>query len=410
MLRQCAASATASRRLACEGSTGNAMTPEDRTGAAAVTLFRRGRGGLRGRLFLAHLLVIAAGMLTLLATTLVLAPTLFERLMSGMMGSSAGMGDMMGGMEQSVTAAFRAAMLQSLLLSVSAAAVTAVVVSLVVAGRIVGPIERLLAASRRIAAGQYAQRVPVEGRDELAALAEQFNQMATALEEAERRRVALLGDVAHELRTPLATIAGYTEGLLDGVVAPEAATFALLHDEADRLRRLVRDLQELSRAEAHQLPIQPRAVAPGALVERALAVLEPQFTDKQIGIERSFSADLPAVEADADRIVQVLINLLGNALRSTSTGGSVRIAVERGAHTVVFHIADSGVGIASEHLQHLFERFYRVDKARSRALGGSGIGLTIAKAVVEAHGGQIWVASAGAGQGATFSFSLPCAV
>lgn len=367
-------------------------------------------GGLRGRLFLAHLLVIAAGMLTLLAATLVLAPTLFERLMTGMMGSpTAEMGGMMGGMEQSVTVAFRAAMLQSLLLSASVAAVTAVVVSLVVAGRIVGPIERLLAASRRIAAGQYAQRVPVEGRDELAALAEQFNRMATALEVAEHRRVALIGDVAHELRTPLATIVGYTEGLLDGVVAPDAGTFALLHDEADRLRRLVRDLQELSRAEAHQLPIQPRAVAPGPLVEQALAVVEPQFADKQIRIERALAADLPAVDADADRIVQVLINLLGNALRSTPSGGSVRIAAERGEQTVVFQIADSGVGIAAEHLPHLFERFYRVDKARSRALGGSGIGLTIAKAVVEAHGGQIWAASPGVGQGATFSFSLPVA-
>lgn len=387
------------------------MKAEDKHGATSLTLPRRGRGGLRSRLFLAHLLVIGAGMLTLLLTTVVLAPTLFERLMTGMMGSStAGMGGMMGGMELSVSTAFRAAMLQSMVLSVSAAAVTAVVVSLVVAGRIVGPIERLLAASRRIAAGQYTQRVLVEGRDELAALAEQFNQMASALEGAERRRVALLGDVAHELRTPLATIAGYTEGLLDGVVAPEAATFALLHDEADRLRRLVRDLQELSRAEAHQLPIQPRAVTPGALVERALAVLEPQFTDKQIHIERSFSADLPAVEADADRIVQVLINLLGNALRSTPSGGSVGIIIERREHTVVFHIADSGVGISSEHLPHVFERFFRVDKARSRALGGSGIGLTIAKAVVEAHGGQIWAASAGAGQGATFSFSLPGAV
>lgn len=375
-----------------------------------MSTFRRTRGGLRSRLFLAHLLVIAAGMLTLLATTLVLAPSLFERLMTGMMGASpAGMGGMMGGLEQSVTAAFRGAMLQSLLLSTSVAAVTAVIVSLVVAGRIVGPIERLLAASRRIAAGQYAQRVPVEGRDELAALAEQFNRMATALEEAERRRVALIGDVAHELRTPLATIAGYTEGLLDGVVAPDAGTFALLHDEADRLRRLVRDLQELSRAEAHQLPIQPRAVAPGPLVEQALAVVEPQFADKQIRIERVLSVDLPEVEADADRIVQVLINLLGNALRSTPSGGAVRIAVERGEQTVVFHVADSGMGISSEHLPHLFERFYRVDKARSRALGGSGIGLTIAKAVVEAHGGQIWAGSPGAGQGATFSFSLPVA-
>jgi len=369
------------------------------------------RGGLRGKLFLAHLLVIAVGMVTLFVVTLNIAPTLFDRLMGGMMGPGASsMGGMMAGMAETTTQAFRAAMLQALLLSAGAAMLAAVVVSLFVSTRIVTPIQRLLAASRRIASGHYAERVPATETDELGALAAQFNTMAAELEAAERRRVALIGDVAHELRTPLATIEGYTEGLLDGVVAPGAETWALLHDEAARLRRLVQELQELSRAEARQLPLQLRPCPPAELVDQAVRRIAPQFAEKGVMLTTDVPTDLPPVRADADRIIQVLINLLGNALRYTPAGGSVRVSVERQEDAVTFHVADTGIGIAPEHLPHLFERFYRVDKARSRALGGSGIGLTIGRAIVEAHDGQIWAASAGQVQGATFSFTLPIAL
>jgi signal transduction histidine kinase len=368
------------------------------------------RGGLRGKIFLAHLLVIAVGMLTLFVATLSIAPTLFDRLMGGMMGPDASAaGGMMTGMADTTTQAFRAAMLQALLLSAGAATLAAVVVSLFVSTRIVTPIQRLLAASGRIAGGHYAERVPAAEPDELGALATQFNTMAAALEAAERRRVALIGDVAHELRTPLATIEGYTEGLLDGVVAPDAETWALLHDEAGRLRRLVQELQELSRAEARQLPLQLRPCPPAELVEQAIRRIAPQFAEKGVTLTTDVPADLPAVRADADRIIQVLINLIGNALRSTPANGRVQVRAEHLQDAVTFHIADTGIGIAPEHLPHLFERFYRVDKARSRALGGSGIGLTISRAIVEAHDGQIWAASAGQGQGATFSFTLPIA-
>lgn len=371
---------------------------------------RRIAGGLRARLFLAHLLVIAVGMATLFVATLSIAPTLFERLMGGMMGPDvSSMGGMMGGMAETTAQAFRAAMLQALLLSAGAATLAAVVASLLVSTRIVLPIQRLLAASQRIASGHYAERVTTTDPDELGALAAQFNSMATELEAAERRRVALIGDVAHELRTPLATIEGYTEGLLDGVVAPDAEAWALLHDEAGRLRRLVQELQELSRAEAHQLPLQLRPCSPAALIEQAVRRIGAQFAEKGVTLAADVPADLPAVRADNDRIIQVLINLLGNALRSTPAGGAVQVRAEPQLDTVTFHVADSGIGIAPEHLPHLFERFYRVDKARSRALGGSGIGLTISRAIVEAHDGQIWAASAGPGQGATFSFSLPIA-
>ena len=367
------------------------------------------RGGLRVKIFLAHLLVIVVGMVTLLAATLSIAPMLFDRLMGGMMGSDASAGGMMTGMAETTTQAFRSAMLQALLLSAGAATLAAVGVSLFVSTRIVTPIQRLLAASGRIASGHYAERVPTSDPDELGALAAQFNTMATELEAAERRRVALIGDVAHELRTPLATIEGYTEGLLDGVVAPGAETWALLHDEAGRLRRLVQELQELSRAEARQLPLQLRACPPAELVDQAVRRIAPQFAEKGVTLSTDVPADLSPIRVDADRIIQVLINLLGNALRYTPPGGSVQVRAERQPDAVTFHIADTGIGIAPEHLPHLFERFYRVDKARSRALGGSGIGLTISRAIVEAHDGQIWAASPGQGQGATFSFSLPIA-
>lgn len=364
---------------------------------------------LRTRLLLSYLAVVGVGLLTLFLATLALGPTLFDRVMGGMMGPGSMMGGMMAGAQQSASQAFQMAMFQALVLSALAAGLAAVVVSLLVSSRIVTPIHRLLRASQRIAAGHYTERVPVSGQDELAALATQFNTMAEELETVERRRVALIGDVAHELRTPLATLEGYTEGLLDGVVQPTPTTWAILHDEVGRLKRLVQDLQELSRAEAHQLPVLTSPQIPSDLVRRAVDRLMPQFGEKRIDLIVHVPPTLPQVQADPDRITQVLINLLGNALRYTPEGGTITVTAERGGRVVVFHIADTGMGIASEDLPHVFERFYRVDKARSRALGGAGIGLTIARAMVEAHGGQVWAASAGLGEGATFSFSLPLA-
>ncbi len=363
---------------------------------------------LRVKLLLAHLLVIGVGVGTLLVATLALAPTLFDRTMNAMMGPGMPQG-MMPSLEPSLTQAFQTAMLEALLVSAGVGVLAAVGTSLFVARRILTPLARLLTASQRIAAGHYTERVPAAGDDELATLAAQFNTMAAALEGTEQRRVALIGDVAHELRTPLATIEGYAEGLLDGVVAPTEETWALIHDEAARLRRLVADLQELSRAEAHQLSLRPAPTAPATLAAQAVTRLAGQFAEQEITLTTAVPTALPAVQADPDRILQVIINLLGNTLRYTPAGGTVRLSATRQGAAVLFQVTDSGLGIAPDHLPHLFERFYRVDKARSRALGGSGIGLTIAQAIVEAHGGQMTAASAGLGQGATFSFTVPLA-
>jgi signal transduction histidine kinase len=365
--------------------------------------------GLYGRLFLAHVSVIAAGAVTLLAVTLLTAHTLHDQLMVAWLGPDATWTSdpAMAEMERATNAVFEAAMIQALLISGGAAIGVAVAVSLLVSRRMALPIQNLLRASQRIAAGHYYERVPPTGSDELAALAQQFNAMAEALEHAERRRAALIGDVAHELRTPLATIEGYAEGALDGVVSAGDATWALILDEVGRLRRLVADLQELSCAEAKQLPLHLAPVAPAALVERAVARLKPQFDDKGVALTGDVPANLPLALADADRVTQVLINLLGNALQHTPTGGSVDVITWMESGHIWFQVRDTGAGIAAEHLPHLFERFYRVDKSRTRATGGAGVGLTICKALVEAHGGRIWGESEGLGRGATFTFTLP---
>ena len=317
----------------------------------------------------------------------------------------------MTAMDAALAATFRAAVDQALLLATAAAVAAALGVSLFVAGRVLRPVRRLAAASRRLAAGHYGERVPVEAPDELGELAASFNELAGALEAAERRRLELLGDVTHELRTPVATLEGYLEGLLDGVVEPSPATWARLHGEAGRLRRLIDDLHQLSRAEAGQLPLRPAPLDPADVVRSAVARLDAPFAEKGLALAVDVPPGLPAVRADPDRAVQVVTNLLTNALRYTPAPGHVRVTARRvdgpAGPAVEVAVADSGLGVAPEHLPHLFERFYRVDKSRSRALGGSGIGLSIARALVEAMGGRIRAESAGPGRGSTFAFTLP---
>jgi signal transduction histidine kinase len=369
--------------------------------------------GLGWKLFAAFAAVIAVGVATLWAAVGFAAPRFLEAHMQGMMQALPGSGGMMGGssgmsraMDASLTSAFQDAMLEALLVATGVAVLAAVVASVLVTRRIVDPLQRLAAASRRIADGHYAERVPSRSNDELGDLAQSFNQMADALEATERRRRELIGDVAHELRTPIATLEGYLEGLLDGVVEPGPPTWALLHDEAGRLRRLVDDLQELSRAEARQIPLTPRPTDPADIARAALDRLSPSFADKGLDLQVDMTPSLPHVRSDLDRAVQVLSNLLTNALRYTPAPGTVVVTVRPASGSVQFSVCDSGVGIAADDLTHVFERFYRVDKSRSRALGGSGIGLTIAKALVEGMGGRIWADSSGPGQGSTFTFTL----
>jgi histidine kinase len=316
-------------------------------------------------------------------------------------------------LELDLFASFRNAVTEALALAMLAAFVAALVLSLFISRRVVLPVQEMMVASQRIAGGHYDERVGTPGSakredlDELGRLAQSFNQMAASLEQTETMRLELIGNVAHELRTPLASIKGYMEGLIDGVVPPEAETFQQVHHEAERLQRLAQDLQELSRVEAGAFELNPGPTAVSRLVDTVTARLGRQFEDKGVALQVDLAPDLPPVQADEGHMGQVLLNLVGNALQYTPAGGWVQIRARRLGGAVLLSVADSGIGIAPEHLPHIFERFYRVDKSRSRAGGGSGIGLTIAKHLVEAQGGRIWAESQGPGRGSTFYLALP---
>ena len=369
------------------------------------------REHLGAKLFLANLVVILVGIGILAITIQVTIPAAFNRhmgLMDPATMSGMGMGQGQGqGLGKTLFENFRASMFESLGYAVTASVIAALLVSFFISRRIVAPVRTLTNASQHIAEGHYAERVQVNGSDEIAQLAERFNKMTNQLEQVESMRRQLIGDVAHELRTPLTSIKGYMEGLIDGVLPSTPETFDQIHHEADRLSRLVDDLQELSRVEAKAYPLDFRSLTVPNLVQTTLKRLSPQATAKRISLRSSLPADLPHILADEDRITQVLVNLVANAIQYTSEDGDVTISAVRHENEIYISVKDTGIGIPPEYLANLFTRFYRVDKSRSRnAGGGSGIGLTIAKHLVEAHGGRIWAESAGEGQGSTFSFSL----
>jgi len=364
------------------------------------------------KLFLSYLIVIMVSVIVLSTAVRLVTPGAYTRhlaIMSGMMGNPPRL------LGVSLFTNFRAGVTEALTIATLAAFVAAVLVSVFVSRQVVAPVREMMLASQRVAEGHYDERVNVTGDigrdelDELGELALSFNQMAARLERVESMRRQLIGDVAHELRTPLATIKGSMEGLIDGVLPPDAETFQQIHREADRLQRLVDDLQELSRVEAGAYELHRRPVAVSALVADTLARLGRQFEEKDVSLQTDLPDDLPLVLVDQDRIDQVLLNLAGNALQYTPAEGKVRIAAQQQEGEVRIAISDTGIGIPAEHLPYLFTRFYRVDKSRSRAGGGSGIGLTIARYLVEAHGGRLWAESPGPGQGSTFTFTLPVA-
>ena len=233
--------------------------------------------------------------------------------------------------------------------------------------------------------------------------------MATALAATERVRADLLRGPAHELRTPLATIRAYVEGLADGVVSLDALTTATLDGELHRVQRLVDDLAMVSRAEERQLDLHLQSVVLAELATAAVEAARPAFTTKGVGLSADTEPGTPRVLVDLDRLHEVLANLLENALRHTPAGGRVTVSARRRADEAELAVRDSGEGIPSDQLPRVFERFYRVDAGRTRTRGGSGIGLAIARPLVEAHGGRIRAQSAGPNRGAVFTVTLPVA-
>ncbi len=355
---------------------------------------------LRARLLAAFVAVAAAALGTVGAAVLLVGPSYFSEAMGHVPG------DPMGeAMAMATQMAFIDAMRRALLAATVIAVITAAVVSVAVAARIARPVTRLADASRRIAAGHYAERVETDEPGEIADLAASFNDMAASLEATERRRLQLVGDVAHELRTPLATLDGYLEGLEDGVIPPSPQTWHLLRAETSRLTRMVNELAELWRAEAHQLPLRTEEIDAAEVAREVIARFAPQADARGIGLAAP-TGHLP-VMADRDRVAQIVSNYLSNALRFAPDNSSIEVAAEVASGAVRLRVTDQGQGLAADQLEAVFERFYRVDPARTRSAGGAGIGLAIVRALANAMGGRAWAESAGLGMGATFLVELP---
>lgn len=373
------------------------------------------RSHLAWKVFLSYVVVVLVGVFVLATAVRWSAPAAFERHMAGMGAMMSG-GRMMGNgrpIEAELFVNYTASVKEALTLATLAALVAAVVASFFISRQVVTPIQKMMLLSQRIADGEYHERLnlPSGGDlsqlDELDQLALRFNQMAEKLEKTETMRRQLIGDVTHELRTPLAAIKGYIEGMMDGVLPAEPETYRLMHSEINRLQRLVDDLQELSRVEAGAFTLHLAPVPMANLVETVRRNFERQFKEKGVLFEAHIESGLPAVKVDRDRIVQVLMNLVGNALHYTPAGGKVQVRVCREKSEIHISVVDTGIGISPQHLPFIFNRFYRADPSRTRASGGSGIGLTIAQALVKAHGGRIWAESEGEGRGSIFHFTLP---
>jgi signal transduction histidine kinase len=308
------------------------------------------------------------------------------------------MGDLEGAVSNGVS--------EAVLWGALAAIVAALIASYLVSGWITRPLGQMAEVADRIADGDFGQRVSHESKDEIGRFAAAFNTMAAQLQETEELRKELLGTISHDIRTPLATIEGYMQGLMDGIIPAEPQTYELVRREAARLGRLVTDVERLSRLEAGAETITPQKVAVTEALEAVVAPLRPQFAYRDISLDAQCPEPCPAMWADPDKFAQILVNLLSNSLRYTPPGGAVKVEVLPQDRMVAFVVEDNGVGINAEDLPHIFERFYRVDKSRSTAGGGSGIGLAVAKALTEQMGGSISVESR-PGSFTRFSFLLP---
>jgi two-component system OmpR family sensor kinase/two-component system sensor histidine kinase BaeS len=286
--------------------------------------------------------------------------------------------------------------------------VAAAAVAALLALQITAPARNLTLAAQRIASGDLTHRVTVHSSDELGEVGTAFNEMAATLDRQEELRRQLVADVAHELRTPLSVMRVEIEALQDGLAEPTPETIASLGEEVALLGRLVEDLRLLSLMDAGQLHLQFQPVDPVEAAQKVVQQVAMSAERKGVALEIAVPAGLPAAHADPDRLQQVLLNLIHNALRHTPAGGTVHLSAQAVEGFLHLEIADTGEGIAPEELPHIFERFFRTDTSRARSSGGTGLGLSIVRGLVEAMGGRIWAESA-VGTGTTVRFTLPVA-
>ncbi|WP_211331421.1 sensor histidine kinase [Flaviflexus salsibiostraticola] len=359
--------------------------------------------GLAARLLAATAVVVFVGWVTAWVVVAVIGPAIFhDHLVQGRPSEPA--------VVQHAEEAFQSASALSWAGALLVAAIASVVVSLFLARRVNHSLTAASDAARAVAAGDHSARVPEVGLGrEFDELAQAFNAMAADLAEVEVTRTRMLGDLAHEMRTPLAVLDGYLEAILDGVQDADEETIAILRDQVSRLSRLGEDIALVTTAHEGVLAVHRRELDVADQLAAAHAASRSRFDEHDVRLlwAVSAAASEARVLADPDRLAQVLTNLLDNALRHTPAGGEVTLTADQEGPDIVLRVTDNGAGITAEHMPHLFDRFYRVDAARDRAHGGSGIGLAVVDAIVRAHGGMVSASSPGPGQGAAFTVTLP---
>lgn len=358
--------------------------------------------GIAVRLLLAQTLVLITGAASAGIVAAIVGPPLFREHLrrAGVPHAS----DEQFHAEQ----AYRYATGISVGIALGVAALAALVVTWYFSRRLQRSIAEVSAAATAVAHGRYAVRVVPSGLgDDFQSLARAFNLMAGRLESVESTRRQLFGDLAHEIRTPVSVLEAYLEAVEDGVKTLDPDTIAMLRDQTRRLVRFSDDFAALAKAEEGRVVAAPEWLTPAGLISTTATAAADRYRIKGVTLTTRVPADLPQVWADPQRLAQVLGNLLDNALRHTPPKGHVEVAAAADREQLTITVRDTGEGIADDHLGRIFERFYRVDSARDRDHGGAGIGLTIAKAIVEAHGGHITAHSEGLGTGTTFTITLP---
>lgn len=287
-----------------------------------------------------------------------------------------------------------------------AAVCIAVIIGMMLARSLTRPLKALTAATQTFAKGQNEQQVAVNSEDEIGQLVTAFNSMSREVDEVNRLRRQMTADIAHDLRTPLMVIGGYIESMRDGVLAPTPERLDVIYQEIERLENLVIDLRTLSQADAGELPVHPQAISPRNILERAIAPYRQRADQQDVRLELNAEANLPSIFVDEARMIQVLCNLLSNSMRYTPSGGKISLNASQEDGSIVLSVDDTGSGISAEDLPLVFNRFYRADKSRHTETGESGLGLAIAKALVEAQGGSIDAQST-LGKGTSLRIHLP---